>query len=62
LPDVKSFKIKIKGYDPLFKEHGINKRLAPEFEFTKYKNKKLNRYLENQVIRLDKSRSNPTLY
>jgi hypothetical protein len=59
---VKSFKIKISGFDPLFKEFGINKRLSPKMEFTLYKNNKINRYLEHQVIRLNKARVNPVLY
>jgi hypothetical protein len=45
LPNVRKFKVRINDYDPVFKDHGIDKRLPPEFKFDKYTNGKLNRYM-----------------
>lgn len=45
LPNVRKFKVRINDYDPVFKDHGIEKRLPPEFKFDKYTNARLNRYM-----------------
>jgi hypothetical protein len=62
LPNVKEFKISIKGYNLIAKAFGINLKIKPTLQFVKHRNDDLNRYIEHQVIRLEKSKSNPSLY
>lgn len=45
LPDVREFKIELQGEDPLFKKFGLKKNLKPRLTFTRYTNKKINRYV-----------------
>lgn len=54
LPDVREFKITIRGPDPLFRKHGLDKKLKPLLEFERYKNSRLNRYAKMQIIRLNR--------
>lgn len=62
LPDVKDFKVKVNKMDWLYELFGIEKREEPSISYEPYRNRKLNRYLVNQMLRLDKCRRNPALY
>jgi hypothetical protein len=62
IPNVKSFNIIVKLSDPLFKLFGIKKQFKPTLMLEAYRNKRINRYLEHQVLRLEKARINPQLY
>jgi len=46
----------------LFELFGIAKREAPAISYEVYTNRKMNRYLVNQMLRLEKCRRNPALY
>lgn len=45
LPDVRDFRIELQGEDPLFKKYGLNKKIKPKLTFTRYTNRKINRYI-----------------
>lgn len=64
LPNCRNFRIELAGYDQLFKEHGIKKRLESKKFLEKYRNGPLNRYMLHQIKRLSKARQaqNETLY
>jgi len=62
LPDCRKFRIELKGEDLLFAMHDVDKRLKPTITIIPYTNKKVNRYLDHQVRRLNKAISNPTLF
>jgi hypothetical protein len=62
LPNVSTFKISIQEFDPLLKIFDVNKRFKPVFEIETNRNRKMNKYLEHMVIRLDNTRNNPKLY
>lgn len=62
LPNVRKFEIKLNHLDPLFGIFGIKKRYKPSIVFEPYEGHKLNRYLEHQILRLSKNKSNPKIY
>jgi len=62
LPDVRDFKVKVNKMDWLFDLFGIVKRVSPDISFKPYKNRKMNRFIVHQMIRLSKARRNPKLY
>jgi len=62
IPNVENFDITINRNDLLFDLFGIKKQLKPQLHFEPYVNEPVNRYLENQIRRLDKVRDNPNLY
>lgn len=52
IPDVRTFKVRLQGKDPIFRDHGIDKRLPSKFEFVKYHNASMNRYMKHQLNRM----------
>lgn len=56
MPNVREFKVKVRSYDWLLALFGLKKRIEPEYEWTKYNNKKINRYIDHQIKRLDNCR------
>lgn len=55
IPDVKSVKVRVKGFSALFAMFGISKRQGTELIFEKYNNGSINRYITHQSIRLNKA-------
>jgi hypothetical protein len=54
-PNVKDFRVKLSPLDEVFAKFGIVKRLEKaQMEYTTYKNRDLNRFVEHQIIRMDK--------
>lgn len=62
LPDVRDFRVKVSKMDWLFELFGIAKREAPAISYEVYKNREMNRFLLNQMLRLERCRRKPTLY
>jgi hypothetical protein len=77
LPDVAHFAINLSKYDSLFRKHGLDKRLPyvvksvteikdaekdGVIRIVPYTNKKVNKYLHHQSIRLNAARGNPLLF
>jgi len=62
LPNVKNFKIITQGENIPMTALNISKKVKSHLEVEVYKNKKINRYIEHQVLRLKKYRLNPTKY
>lgn len=64
LPNVRKFKVKqLAPYHPVFEQAGILKReFSPLFETEQYNNKRLNRYIKHQWIRLNRHRTNPRTF
>jgi len=62
IPNVSMFSLTLRELDPLFALFGIKKRYAPTLHMQEYKSTRCNRYLEHQVLRLDRHRHNPRLY
>lgn len=63
LPDVKRFRIGMKGMDDeLMSRYGIRKVVRAEAEIVRYRNKRISRYISHQVDRLNKNRKKPTVY
>ena len=64
IPNVRTFKVRmLSEYHPIFLEEGIKKReYKAEFDSEKYTNRSINRYLDHQLIRLRKSRTNPAKF
>lgn len=58
IPNVSSFKVRVKNFEEFFALHGIKKRKEPDFTWFKYYNKRMNRYIEHQSLRLFKAKSN----
>ena len=58
IPDVRSFKVQLAGFDWIFALFDIRKRLESNMKFEKYQNAKYNRYMEHQLSRLEKCRLN----
>jgi hypothetical protein len=56
IPDVRQFEVELNAFDPIFAMFGIRKRFSPEIKFKKFENKKFNRYMANQLIRLEDAR------
>lgn len=56
IPDVRSFKVQLSGYDWVFAMFGFRKRMKPGFELDPYTNRKFNRYMEHQLSRLERAR------
>jgi len=56
VPNVRTFKVTLRAFDPIFALFGIRKRFSPIIEFDKFKNHKYNRYMENQLQRLEDAR------
>lgn len=56
IPNVKRFEVKLRAYDPIFAMFGIRKRFSPTIEFEKFENRKFNRYMEKQLVRLENAR------
>jgi len=52
IPDVRSFRVQLAGYDWIFAMFGIRKRNPANFEFDKYQNKPMNKYMNVQLKRL----------
>lgn len=61
-PNVKTFEIHIKGYIPELQDVNVEKRLTPVLSFKPHTNKRLNRYLEHNIIRLRRLKSDPVKY
>ena len=61
LPNVRKFQVKVlSNYHPIFEEEGILKRqYSPIFESTPYRNQRMNRWLQYQFLRLNKSTHRP---
>lgn len=49
---MRTFKVRLQGKDPIFRDHGIDKRLPSKFEFVKYHNASMNRYMKHQLNRM----------
>ena len=64
LPNVRKFKIQgLSDYHPVLQREGIYKReFAPVLEQEKYRNAKINRYVQHQIKRLNQNRSNPQAF
>jgi len=62
IPNVRSFEVELKAFDPIFAMFGIRRRFDPAIKFTKHTNHKYNRYMEHSLRRLHKTRGNPVLY
>jgi hypothetical protein len=62
LPDVRDFKVTVSRFDWLFELFGIVKREEPVISYEPYRNKRINRYIVHQMLRLGKCRRNPVLY
>lgn len=64
IPDVKEFKItQLSPNHPVFERAGLLKRKhAPMMESIRNSNRPMNRYIEHQMLRLNKARSNPALF
>jgi hypothetical protein len=56
LPNCREFKIELEGIDKVYELFHIKKNLDPKITITPYDNKSLNRYMEHQLIRLEKCR------
>lgn len=61
IPNVKKFSVKIGPEDPLFKDFGIKKKVAPEVEFSYYRNQRVIRYAVHSISRL-RTTKNHALY
>jgi len=61
-PNITDFEIKLTGFNKTLEAIGIEKSNPPILSFNKYVNQKMNRYLENQIRRLEKLRNNPVAY
>jgi hypothetical protein len=59
IPNVKHFGIEVKEYNMIFEFFGIAKKNNPIIEISPYKNAKFNIYMERQIRRLRKLKSNP---
>jgi hypothetical protein len=64
IPNVRRFEVKLRGFDPIFAMFSIKRRFDPEIEFEKYINHPMNRYMEQQLKRLERARKsgNAKLY
>lgn len=63
IPNVRKFKVILSEWDPVLLKHGIKKReFKPKLIFIRYKNHKLNKYIEHQLRRLLKHINNPKVY
>lgn len=63
IPAVKQFRVySSEFYNSLLKEAGLERKMEPDIQVKLHKLEKMNRYIEHQVIRLEKSRKNPRLY
>ena len=64
LPNIKKFRIKITSpHHPILAKAGLHKRkYNPLIESEKYLNRRINRYLEHQFIRLNKNVTQPALF
>lgn len=56
IPNCREFKIELEGIDKVYELFHIKKNLDPKITITPYDNKSLNRYMEHQLIRLEKCR------
>lgn len=52
LPNVRDFEIEINKFDQLFLKYGITKRIKPDFNYQRYTNGAINKYLDHQERRL----------
>lgn len=56
LPNVADFRVEVAIWDELFLKFGIHKRSnTTTFVYKKYRNRDLNRFIEHQIIRLEKA-------
>lgn len=64
IPNVSDFRVEVnERYHPIFEFYGIKKRWwKPLLHIKRYSNRRLNRYIHHQFIRLNKLRSNPSAY
>jgi hypothetical protein len=62
IPNVKHFGIEVKEYNMIFEFFGIAKKNNPIIEISPYKNAKFNIYMERQIRRLRKLKSNPSKF
>jgi Reverse transcriptase (RNA-dependent DNA polymerase) len=56
IPDVSELKINLREKSELFEMFGLNRRKKPLIEFTNHDNGRKNRYLEHQLLRLNRLR------
>jgi len=56
VPDVRQFEVELNAFDPIFAMFGLRKRFSPHFKFSKYGNKKYNKYMDHQLQRLEYAR------
>lgn len=56
LPNVSQFQVEVGEYDPLFKAHGLSKRVDTKMHYQEHKNRRLNRYIIHQIKRLQRAR------
>lgn len=52
LPNVQKFRVELNDWDPVFKKHGIKKRIPPDFVWEPHSNNSLNRYLDQILQRM----------
>jgi hypothetical protein len=62
LPNVKNFKVIIQGPNIGLEKIGITKSVKSHIQVETYENKRINRYFEHQVKRLQALRNNPEKY
>jgi hypothetical protein len=62
LPNVKNFVVKVNGLNSIFQYFGIKKMNRPDITWTPYRNIKYNIYMEKQIRRLRKYKSNPKVF
>ena len=62
VPNVRSFEVELKAFDPIFAMFGIRKRFSPAIKFTKFENRKYNKYMEHMLTRLEYARVGKEVY
>lgn len=61
-PNVKNFEIHLSSYVPELQSIGIDKRLSPTLRMDPLHNRRMNRYLEHNIIRLRRLKTDPVKY
>lgn len=56
LPSIRSFKITLTNFDWLFRLFGVERKLPPKLEFIPYGNRRANRFLVHEFLRLERAR------
>lgn len=62
IPDCSKLTIELGYPSPIFSHYGIKKRIDTKISVEKYRNNQINRYMEHQIMRLDRNIANPKLY